>query len=280
MTALAADRNTPWRDGTYVVIPAAADTLVYAGAQVCYDPDGNAVPGATAPWLHAAGRAEERVDNRGGAAGARTVTVRRGIFRWANSAGIDAIDARHIDGPCYVVDDQTVAATSGSGTRSPAGIIVDVDEIGVWVDSTWRAVAAAAGALVAANNLADVTNAHSARANIGANQVALYLLVADLRDTVGETHRFAAPVAGAITALRSVLGGSLIGGEAVIAAAIGGVPVTGGNIVIETGSIGGDVDVAIPTGANVVAAGDVISLSVQGNNGAHVGAAVTLTIET
>ena len=33
----------------------------------------------------------------------------------------------------FVVDDETVAKTNGGGTRSPAGIIADADDQGVWV---------------------------------------------------------------------------------------------------------------------------------------------------
>jgi hypothetical protein len=35
---------------------------------------------------------------------------------------------------CYLVDDQTVAKTDGTNTRSPAGFVRDVDADGVWVE--------------------------------------------------------------------------------------------------------------------------------------------------
>ena len=35
---------------------------------------------------------------------------------------------------CYIVDDQTVAKTSGGATRSLAGKVVGVDVDGVWVE--------------------------------------------------------------------------------------------------------------------------------------------------
>ena len=34
---------------------------------------------------------------------------------------------------CYIVDDQTVAKTNGTNTRSVAGKIIAVDADGVWV---------------------------------------------------------------------------------------------------------------------------------------------------
>lgn len=47
---------------------------------------------------------------------------------------LDAIALADIGSDCYIVDDQTVAKTSGSATRSVAGKIFDVDAAGVWVN--------------------------------------------------------------------------------------------------------------------------------------------------
>lgn len=132
MTALSADRNTPRREGEKRVIPAAASTLIYAGALVAINAAGNAVPFSTATTLKPAGRAERRVDNTG-AAGEQSVEVSAGIFRFANSAAADLITKADIGSDCYGVDDQTVAKTSGTNTRSVAGKVFDVDAQGVWV---------------------------------------------------------------------------------------------------------------------------------------------------
>ena len=56
-----------------------------------------------------------------------------GVFRYANSAAGDLIATADIGTVCYIVDDQTVAKTSATATRSPAGIVEDVDANGVWV---------------------------------------------------------------------------------------------------------------------------------------------------
>ena len=134
MTALATDRVTPQREGLDRTLPVAADAVIFAGALVVLNANGYAQPGdATAATHVAAGRAEERVDNTGGENGDITVRVQRGLFRWANSASADAIDHSHIGSLCYVVDDQTVAATDGSSARSAAGTVFDVDAQGVWV---------------------------------------------------------------------------------------------------------------------------------------------------
>lgn len=131
--ALAANRDTPVREAGIESHPVKASTKLYAGALVCLDASGWAVPGAAATTLIAIGRAEGLVDNSAGANGDLNVTVRRGVFRWKNSGSTDAITRAEIGDNCYVVDDETVAKTSGSSTRSIAGKIMDVDAQGVWV---------------------------------------------------------------------------------------------------------------------------------------------------
>ena len=133
MTALAQDRNTPRREGDVRTGLAAAAALIYAGAIVMREADGHLTKGATATGSIAVGRAEARVDNSAGADGDLAVTYRPGVFRFANSAAADEITMAEIGDLCWVVDDQTVAKTSGSDARSPAGLVEDVDALGVWV---------------------------------------------------------------------------------------------------------------------------------------------------
>lgn len=135
MAALSADRNTPRRDNDILVRPAAAAKKFYAGALGAIDANGRATPGATATTLKGVGRIERYVDNSAGADDAVTVEIRRGTYRWNNSAAGDAITAADIGADCYIVDDQTVAKTHGTNTRSVAGKIMDVDAQGVWVRS-------------------------------------------------------------------------------------------------------------------------------------------------
>jgi hypothetical protein len=54
-------------------------------------------------------------------------------YRFNNSAAGDAIALTDVGNDCYGVDDNTVAKTDGGGTRSKAGVIVDVDAQGVWI---------------------------------------------------------------------------------------------------------------------------------------------------
>lgn len=133
MVALAASRNTLRRDTGRQSHPVKAATSVYQGGIVCLDASGWAVPGAVATTLKTIGCAEETVVNSG-ANGDKSVKLRRGTFRFGNSAAGDLIARADIGASCYIVDDQTVAKTNGTSTRSIAGTIRDVDALGVWVE--------------------------------------------------------------------------------------------------------------------------------------------------
>lgn len=133
MAELTEDRNTPRRDGEILSLQVAADTVIFAGSLVARDSSGNATPGATATTLLGMGRAEHSADNTDGGAGDISIDIRKGVFRFGNSASADAIMRADIGNSCYIVDDQTVAKTDGTGTRSVAGAVFDVDTDGVWV---------------------------------------------------------------------------------------------------------------------------------------------------
>lgn len=132
MAALTQDRNTPERGGQCFSDPVAAGVVIYAGAIVVLDASGNAKPASTATGLTGRGRAKEYVDNSTGTAGDVSVAIERGVFAYTND-GTDPVTRAHIGGSAYAVDDQTVAATDGTGTRSAVGTIDDVDAYGVWV---------------------------------------------------------------------------------------------------------------------------------------------------
>lgn len=132
--ALVKDRDTRRRDGVRRTPGLAADAVIFAGAIVVRNAGGFAAPASTALGLHALGIAQDAVDNTGGANGANSVDVDTGAFQIANSVGADEITAADIGNDCYLVDDQTVAKTDGTGTRSVAGKVFDVDAKGVWVE--------------------------------------------------------------------------------------------------------------------------------------------------
>lgn len=133
MAALTADRNTPSRSGDRREPPVKGGAKIFAGGMVALDASGWAVPASAATGLKVIGRADRAVDNSSGGNGDLRVPVAAGIYRYANSASADAIAITDITATCYAVDDQTVAKTNGSNTRSAAGVIFDVDALGVWV---------------------------------------------------------------------------------------------------------------------------------------------------
>lgn len=133
MTALTSGRNSPERLGDLRNEPLAASVKVFSGALVMRNAAGYLTKGATATGCIGVGRAEETVDNSAGAAGALNVEYRRGIFRFLNSGGGDQIAQADMGKLCYIVDDQTVAKTDGSATRSKAGIVDGIEGASVWV---------------------------------------------------------------------------------------------------------------------------------------------------
>jgi hypothetical protein len=279
MMALAEDRPTRNRLGAKFSYSVGAAKTIYGGALIALH-DGYAVPGYVHVGLKAVGIAAHAVDNSLGADGAETIEVEEGIFQFENYAS-DLIDITDIGNACFIYDDQTVAKTSGGAARSIAGIVRDVDSDGVWVEV--RNTMSMTVGLTAANNLSDVALAATARANLGANLVTLHKEVVNLVSATASVYRINVPVAGVITAIRSVLEGhALATGNATITAAINGTGITTGVITItQSGSAVGDLDSCAPSALRTVAAGDVITLTVGGTNtDAAATAGVDIRIET
>lgn len=146
MSALTGGRNTKQYGVNKAVVDGldglqAANTKIYEGAIVAYNASGYVTPGATGLGLTAGGVAELTAgavgnlsDSTGLADGILKVRVIQGVFLVDNSASTDLIALAQIGQLCYLVDDHTVAKTSGTGTRSLAGIVMDVTSAGqVWV---------------------------------------------------------------------------------------------------------------------------------------------------
>lgn len=132
MTALAAGRDTPKRNGHERSLPVAANKSCYIGGiAVVAGTPGRVQPGTAATNLKAVGVFKETLI---GAPQDTPIKVEReGWFRFGNSTSSDAIAIKDIGADCYVVDDNTVALTDGSSSRSVAGTIRDVDSLGVWI---------------------------------------------------------------------------------------------------------------------------------------------------
>jgi len=132
MAALSTARNTPERAGDVVGYPVKASVKPIQGGIAVLNA-GYAAPGTAATGLIAVGRFEETVDNSAGSNGDVSVRVKRGTFKFGNSSAGDLIAQADVGADCYIVDDQTVAKTNGTNTRSVAGKIIAVDADGVWV---------------------------------------------------------------------------------------------------------------------------------------------------
>lgn len=131
MVALTENRSTrQMNTGDRSDFLGAAQTI-FAGALLMRNAAGQLLKGATAVGSFGVGRAE--VAGTSTTAGVTAQPYREGIFQFANSAAGDLIVKADIGAACFIVDDQTVAKTNGTSTRSPAGSVVDVDALGVWV---------------------------------------------------------------------------------------------------------------------------------------------------
>lgn len=135
MPALTTDRDTQRMSGHRRALPLEANAKVFGGGIACVNAAGRLTRGITATGLRCVGVALQLYDNTGGAAAAITGEAERGVFGpFANSASTDQITNADIGADCFIVDDQTVAKTNGTNTRSVAGKVYLVDAQGVWVD--------------------------------------------------------------------------------------------------------------------------------------------------
>ncbi|QIL81778.1 hypothetical protein G7047_19050 [Diaphorobacter sp. HDW4A] len=126
MTALNKDRTTPQRAADLVADPLAAGVVIFAGSMYVLDGLGNATPATADAAKPVRAVARKRSVQ---AEGDEQCDGAIGCFRFDNSEGGTAITRVHIGANAFAIDDQTVA---NAGTCI-AGVILDVDEQGVWV---------------------------------------------------------------------------------------------------------------------------------------------------
>jgi hypothetical protein len=140
MTALSADKSVP-RIGAEAVpddmkLGVAASVTIYRGALVMRDLTGYARPARSSGDFDFAcrilGVAREKVI--GTTAGAKKVSIERGVFGFANSSSTAAVTDVHVGEPCFAVDDQTVAATDGNGAYPYAGRVIRIEDSIVFVE--------------------------------------------------------------------------------------------------------------------------------------------------
>lgn len=136
MSALIAERNTIKiaEDAKMIYLPVAPGEIIYQGALVVINENGQAEPGKKAEKVIAVGRAEHTADNSKGSAGDVWINVQRGVFVWENDTTVaNAIGQANILSNCYVLDDQTV--TMLATETSLAGKVIGVTNEGVAVET-------------------------------------------------------------------------------------------------------------------------------------------------
>ncbi len=158
MTALTGDKTTEYTEGAELSIPVDDGDKIYAGALVCVNADGYAVPGADTAGLIFEGISRESVDNSLGQDGDVSVTVRRrGLFKMAFG---HEISQANVGDQAFIVDDQTVDLAANCANDIFCGIIADViDSTHAWVDILPAILQADV-----ASHIADTSGAHAASA--------------------------------------------------------------------------------------------------------------------
>lgn len=226
--ALTAERDTPQRTGArYGFVQ--GSNVIYAGSMVAVWSNDLAQAAADTASLKVIGRAAKTQDNTGANyLSTRTIEVEAGIFRWEN--GPTFTDA-NVGDLAYVSDDQTVTSAGNVTYDVVAGVIVDVDDDGVWVDThdigsqgaasvtTWTASGAgsvggtlsvAGAATLTGNAIANELDARTATALLlgKATATSVTLGAADANTSVagalavtGNTTGAGASFSGAVTGL-------------------------------------------------------------------------------
>lgn len=124
------DRTGNERTGNRMLnIPVKGGAELTEATMAAINGDGYAAPAAASAGLKVAGCVQRYCNNRNGADGEQTVSVKRGVFVWDNDGTIKETD---ILKPCYVKDERTVTITADGS--SVAGIILEVADDGVTVD--------------------------------------------------------------------------------------------------------------------------------------------------
>lgn len=265
MSALTGPRDTKLRKGDFNKDPVKAAEIIYRGAAVCLDSNGEAVNATATTGLITRGVARDTVDNTDDGLYIETDS---GCFKFHNKSG-DELSQDEVGDVCYWDDNQTVCKTSTG--KSIAGVVRSVDadgyvtvQVGLWPVQV---------GLLAANNLSDVGSAATARANIGTN-VGFFTLEIDTLAGAGSPV-FRCPLPDrvlTITKIKSIINGALTTADAVLTCRINTTNITGGAITItQAGSAAADQDEVSPSAANVTdGADDYFSVVVSGTQDAAV----------
>jgi len=156
--ALAADKALEYTEGVEVGFPVDDGDKIYAGALVCVNADGYAVPGGDTAGLIFVGVAIEQVDNTLGQDGDKTVRVRRrGLI---NMELASAITQANVGDNVFLAGDDKVDLAANVDNDIFCGIIAGyIDGTHAWVDIEPAIRQAAVEA-----HIQDATAAHAASA--------------------------------------------------------------------------------------------------------------------
>jgi hypothetical protein len=124
--------DAPERRGDFLIAPVAYNTTVYAGNLAALDVNGNAVECDDIAGIRCIGRLELDIVNGLTYQNDNQATIKRGVFKYQNSA-INPLAQANVGGICFVETSQVVASTSVHKVK--AGIVVEVDSDGVYVDT-------------------------------------------------------------------------------------------------------------------------------------------------
>lgn len=158
MTALAADKKLEYTEGVELPVPVDDGDKIYAGAFVCVNAAGYAVPGSDTAGLIFVGVAMEQKDNTLGADGALSVNCRRrGLVKAIMGT---AITQANVGDNVFLVDDQTVDLSANVTNHISCGIIAGyIDSTHAWID-----IEPAIEQADVATHIADTSAAHAASA--------------------------------------------------------------------------------------------------------------------
>ncbi|WP_035370903.1 DUF2190 family protein [Edwardsiella tarda] len=127
------DRNTAFNDGKLFPVPCEAGAKIDAGHLVCVNSAGYAIAGAKASGNLLIGVCDEAVDNTGGAQGARSVMVRRGLAVFLENNSGSAVTQAEVGKSCYLHDSVTVSKTDGGNAPVVGRVLTVSADSGVQV---------------------------------------------------------------------------------------------------------------------------------------------------
>jgi len=158
MTALAQDKKTEYTEGVEIPAPVDGGSIIYAGANVCFNATGYLVPGADTAGLIYAGVSRSSIDNSLGQDGEQSAVVRRRGLVLMELA--TAITQANVGDNVFLADDQLVDLAANVTNDIFCGIIAQ------YVDATHAFIDILPAILQAdvASHIADTSGAHAASA--------------------------------------------------------------------------------------------------------------------